>query len=394
MRYISADLIITNDGPPLQKHMIVLDGSRIVDIGPVHSDVPVEFYKGIITPGFVNAHCHLELSHLKGAIPPGTGLIEFIKGVVSLREYPKDTIYESAGRADKEMWENGIVAVGDICNKTDTIGVKQNSPVRYYNFVESFDFLQAHKASQVFKEAKEVYDQFEKYFGPGSVSMVPHAPYSVSPELFALINAHNAGSKKILSIHNQELLAEDELFLRKTGGFVEFYQSIGISLDHFVATGDTSVAYCLDHIDAPHPLLLVHNTMSGRDDIERVQQKSASIYWVTCPNANLYIEGRLPDYDKFINAGADICIGTDSLSSNWSLSIISEMQAISKHRSDISALEIIKWGTINGAKALGMDDELGILSAGRSPGINWIATKVHADGSFSLNEAALVKKLA
>ena len=391
MRKITADLIVTNEGSPLRDHCILIENSKIIDIVPSRGLDGIEKYKGVLTPGFVNAHCHLELSHLKNQIDTGTGLISFIKGVVTLRDFPQEEILEAIIKADAEMQVNGIVAVGDISNKADTVSVKDDSPIRYYTFVEMFDFLQSQDAQKVFDGYYSVYAS-QSSNDKNRKSCVPHAPYSVSPELFQLIDEVNT-AKQTISIHNQELAAENDLFLSKSGGFIDFYNDFGISLDHFEPTGLRSIDYALQHMDPHHRTLMVHNTQSNAQDIATAHTWSDEIYWVTCPNANLYIENKLPDYKIFIAAQAKMCIGTDSLTSNWGLSIIEEMKTIKKYQSYIDDMEIIKWATINGAMALGFDDTLGSITQGKMPGINLLDVSVSGDGKFDLREVSQITKL-
>lgn len=393
MKKISADLIITNQGPPLKNGIIIFDeeSSRIEAVLPADSSLrDVQHYRGIVIPGYVNAHCHLELSHLKGVISSGTGLIPFIQGVVGLRDFPEEEILQKINDGDQEMWDNGIVAVGDISNKADTALVKESSPIRYYTFVEMFDFLQEKQAQSIYEQYVEVYKR-QPGTGNNRKSFVPHAPYSVSPALFQLVNQVNQAGQSI-SIHNQELAAENEFFETKTGGFIDFYDSFKISVDHFSATGQHSINYTLQHLHPKFRTLMVHNTMSTKDDIARAMMWNPQTFWVTCPNANLYIENRLPNYQDFIECDATICIGTDSLSSNWQLSIFEELKTIKKYQSGLDDLELVKWATLNGAKALGYND-LGILKGGVAPGINWIDVPVN-NGKFDLSEARSSTKLA
>lgn len=390
IKKISADLIITNTGAPLTNHHIVIDGEKIVGIGEGKKGDGIQYHRGVMTPGFVNAHCHLELSHLKGAINTGTGLIPFIKGVVTLRDYPQEVIDQAIIDADAEMRANGIVAVGDISNQLDTAAVKALSSIRYYSFVEMFDMLQDTQAQTTYEQYKAVYDG-QSDDGHNRKSCVPHAPYSVSPSLFELINGANTEPCTV-SLHNQELAAENELFLTKSGLFMDFFADLGIDMNDFKATGTSSLAYALSHMDARHRTLLVHNTQSTATDVKAAHAWSDHIYWATCANANLYIENRLPDYRMLIDNGAKVCIGTDSLTSNWSLSVLDEMRTIKRYNSWIDDTEIIKWATLNGANALRYDD-LGTISAGAHAGVNIIDVDVSENGEFDLSQAEGVTAL-
>ncbi|MEL7378446.1 MAG: amidohydrolase family protein, partial [Bacteroidota bacterium] len=116
--------------------------------------------------------------------------------------------------------------------------------------------------------------------------------------------------------------------------------------------------------------LFVHNTTTTSEDIAAATSWAQNgVYWATCPNANLYIENRLPRYDIFLEADAKVCVGTDSLTSNWQLSVLEEMKTISKYQSYVPFQTLLKWATLHGAEALGFDDELGSLSVGKKPGL-------------------------
>ena len=122
-------------------------------------------------------------------------------------------------------------------------------------------------------------------------------------------------------------------------------------------------------MDPAQRTLFIHNTLSSSEDISAAQRWSDNVYWATCPNANLFIENRLPNYKYFIDAGARMTIGTDSLTSNWQLSILEEMKTISKYQSYVSFDLLLQWATLNGAEALGMDHLFGSFDPGKTPGI-------------------------
>jgi len=306
---------------------------------------------------------------MKGLVDTGTGLIPFITDVVTKRNFPPEVIAEAIARAEQEMLDGGIVALGDISNTADTSAVKARGRMRYHTFVELFDFLQDANAGQTFAKGKAVYEQHQPAAGSAK-SFVPHAPYTVSPALFGEINAANtAADSGTISIHNQETPPENEMFLHGTGAFFEFYSRFGISLEHFRAIGQPAIHYALRHLDPTRRTLFVHNTLTTTDDIRAAQAWSAHTYWATCPNANLYIENRLPNYRHFLETGARVTIGTDSLTSNWHLSILEEMKAIARYQRYVPFETILRWATLNGAEALGFDDALGSIEVGKTPGI-------------------------
>lgn len=370
MRYLTADYVLPIAHDPIKEGVVVVnDEGEILEIGDrvVFQSVDLEFFDGVLLPGFINTHCHLELSHMKGLCPTGTKLIPFISSVLKLREFDHEIIQEHIAKEDANMWQSGIQAVGDISNKVDTAVQKENSPISYYTFVEIFDMMQPALTKGTIENYRTVFK--EQARGEGNKkSFVPHAPYSVTPELFDFINRANP-DKATISIHNTETADENQMFQNGTGGFEAFYKSVGLSLDDFKPTGTNSIVYALNNLKPKKRNLLVHNTLTTAEDIELAHNWSDQVYWATCPNANLYIENRLPNYQYFIDAQAKVTIGTDSIMSNWHLCIWNEVKTIKKYQSYVPVIELLKWATLNGAEALGYQKTMGSLEVGKRPGI-------------------------
>ena len=382
MNYISADHIFPISSDPIEKGVIQInDEGTIIAIGKASDfgTVDIRHYSGIILPGFINAHCHLELSHMQGLCETGLGLITFISRVVALREFDKQTILLAIAKKDKEMYESGIQAVGDICNTLDTFQTKEKSPISYYSFVEMFDLMQAALLESTIEKYSEVFEG-QSTSGNNKKSLVPHAPYSVTKELFTYINENNNPSSSV-SIHNQETADEMLMFEKGKGGFYDFYGSLGMNLDGFQATGRSPVHYITDNLRPHAKNLFVHNTLTQSEDIKAVHRWSENSYWVSCPNANLYIENRLPDYACLMDNNAKICLGTDSIMSNWQLSIWEEIKTIKKYQSFVPFSELFKWATLNGAKALSYDDRMGSIEPGKTPGLVNIDLKWEAENT-------------
>ncbi len=392
MRKISADYIFTVSSTPIKNGVVTIDeAGKIlkIDTRDNHDISELEIHEGMIVPGFINTHCHLELSHMKGKVDTGTTLIPFITGVVTKRAASMEEIHAAIAAAEQEMIDGGIVAVGDISNVTDTFPQKAKGNLRYYTFVEFFDFLQEQDAQTEYDKYKAVYDELDTNNG-SQKTCVPHAPYSVSETLFDLLKKSNLDGGATISIHNEETVPENDLFLTKTGGFIDFYGSFGISLDKFEATGKTSIHYALEHMNPNNRTLFVHNTLMNAEDIAAAHAWSDNVYWATCANANLYIENRLPNYQLFMDTDAKMTIGTDSLTSNWQLSIIEEMKTIAKYQSYVPFETILKWATLNGAEALGFETDLGSIEVGKTPGLNLL----NLGEDLKLSAGTVVKKLA
>lgn len=325
----------------------------------------VKAYEGILCPGFINAHCHLELSHMKGRIPQHTGLVDFALNIIQTRNSgtSPEAIREQASDADRQMWRKGIVAVGDICNTGDTIAIKAQSPVYYHSFVELIALNPA-RAAQVFAGGLQLQQEYRQ--AGLAATLAPHAPYTVSFQLMEMI----AGEQAISSIHNQESLQENLFFEQKSGDFLKLYSALNIPIDYFEPSGKPSLQSYLPHLKNDQNLLLVHDTFTSAGDLAFATTVSERLYWCLCPNANLYIENALPRPSLFEAANSRLCLGTDSLASNHTLSIADEMQVIRQHFPGIALEALITWATYNGALALGLSERFGTIEKGKAPGIN------------------------
>lgn len=328
----------------------------------------LEILTGLLCPGFVNAHCHLELSHMKGRIPAGTGMVDFLLGVMKQRNFPAEEVQQAIASAESAMQASGIVAVGDICNTSDTIGQKSRQKLLYRNFIETMGFIPA-TAPQRFASGKAVYDQFEAIF-PGLNSLVPHAPYSVSPALLQLI-ASMPGND-LISIHNQESEAEQTFLLNGTGEMRRLYEFLGIDLSFYSPPATTAPQLILPVFSKAQRVILVHDVHTNAADLgwmEQNRENLPELYVCLCPNANLYIGNGLPDIQLLRNNDLRIVTGTDSLSSNQQLNILEEIKTIAQHYPAIPLEELLQWATLNGARALGFESVIGSFERGKQPGV-------------------------
>lgn len=355
----------------------------------------VQQFNGIIAPGFINAHCHLELSHMKGIIPEHTGLPDFILKIVNERHFPEETILAAIAQGEASMLEAGIVAVGDISNNALTAPQKQQGNLAYHTFVEISGWKPV-IAEPRFANALQVLSQFRLIEAAASLnplksSFSPHAPYSVSNELWQMMMPHFEGST--VTIHNQETPAENELFTKGTGDFVRMYNAMNIDQTHFTPTGQNSLPSYFPQLQKAKNILLVHNTTTSEADMDYANQLSKQnaqdLYYTLCVNANLYIENKLPPIELLRNKKSNIVLGTDSLSSNHQLSILSEIKTITKHFPNISLEEMLQWATLNGAKALQLDSQFGSFGIGKKPGVIVIDQLVNNQ----ISQASTVKRL-
>ncbi|WP_295989082.1 amidohydrolase family protein [uncultured Alistipes sp.] len=352
-RKIASNWLWTPEGF-LRRPLVTLDdGGRILDVRTC--DAPdrepfTEFHAGLLTPGFVNAHCHLELSALRGRIPEGCGFAGFARAMGEVRGLADEEERRAAiAAADAEMTRGGIVAVGDIANGEAAFDVKSAGRIAYRTFAEFFG-LRTMAA-----------DSLRPLLRHPRTSLTPHSVYSVQDAPFRVLCAEGTAP---LSIHFMESPAEAELFAGR-GPLHEWYARAGFACDflHYGSPAERLVR----SIPAERPLILVHACCVGEEEVRRILAHfTAPVYWCLCPRSNRYISRLEPPVALLRSLGARICLGTDSLASNRSLSLLDELRALG----GVPLRESLRWATLGGAEALGLDDALGTVAPGKRPGLN------------------------
>lgn len=351
----------------LHQQVLITDAKGVI-VDVVDEDEAgdgIEKLEGILCPGFINAHCHLELSHIKGLIPKHTGLVDFVLKVITERHFDEAVILQAIEKAEDEMLKNGIVAVGDICNNTLTLSQKIKGNLRYHNFIETSGFLPA-VAKERFNRAVDIYNTYAADLKTNSI--VPHAPYSVSPELFGMVN--DFAGNDLLTIHNQETEAENEFFKNGQGDILRIYKYLDVDISFFKPFQKSSLQTWLPYFTMGQSIISVHNICTTEEDIQFAKHgQRPTVFFCLCPNANLYISNMLPDVNMLMKHTGNIVLGTDSLASNDQLNILEEIKTLQKNFSNIDLSTMLQWATSNGAKALQMDNVLGSFEKGKQPAV-------------------------
>ena len=368
MKRFSAQYIFTNSGQPLKRGIVTTDDEGVIlsveDTGGLHSEQhSVEFHNGIIIPGFVNCHCHLELSHMKGTSERGTGLSNFIFRVRSKRDSGAEDLINHCEKADNEMFTGGIVLCADISNTSTSLEIKRRSPIRYINLLEVFG-IDPSKAQKRIDEIKQVAAACSNNNLPYYI--VPHALYSTSLPLLRLIKElgiHN----KVTSVHFMESESEKEFLNSFSGPLADSYRKSGL-MPAFPETVASHSEAVINEITTSGNLILVHNTYADSETIERVSQR-ANTYCCLCPGSNLFIENKLPPVNMLKESGCDIVMGTDSLASGDNLSILGELKILQEAFPLLALEELIMWATFNGARALSETGNFGSIEPGKKPGL-------------------------
>lgn len=349
-------------GEPIAGGVVTFDAAgRVTDIGEGSPGDGVERLDGVLVPGLVNTHSHLELACMKGAIPRGTGLAGFVRRIMEAKRAIAEPARRAAiAEADRAMWASGVQAVGDISNTTESFDTKQKSAIRYVTYAEIFDVMTGQTPEAALAQGEAV---AEAAIARGLEAYVTlHAPYSVSDGLFRAWP--KAPHTEALSIHYMESAADNELF-RRTGPFWELFEEKGFKVDFL--EDDNSTCRIVLRVPTDRRLLLVHDIHVTAWEIERMKSRFPRLSWALCPMSNLYIEGALPPIELLTRHNLNLTLGTDSLSSNTDLSMVAEMRAVAG-AFRLPLATVLRWATLNGARALDLDGQLGSFEPGKAPG--------------------------
>ena len=391
MRRISAEYIYTNGtAQPIRNGFVeVDDDGAVLRTGVISSrEEEPEFYDGAVVPGFVNTHCHIELSYLRGKFRKGTGMAGFIDQINAMR----DTSSMEEKKADiefwmKTLWNRGVSAMGDISNCSDSFEAKAASPMYTRTFLEVFG-TEPEDCDSVMRnvlELQEVADSYGLDAAPG-----PHACYTMSPELLTAVSRKGLESG-YLSFHSEETQEEEDMMISGSGAMFENRRKAGMSMPP--VTGKSSLLYFIDRLETAHPapfdehILLVHECCMNEEGIEAVKKVMRHPFIALCPCSNIFIHNMLPPVELMRSSGLKLTLGTDSLSSNDDLDIVREVFCLQENFPDIPLGELFQWASRNGAEFLGKGDVLGQIKEGMRPGLVHI-DHIAADGRLTVASAS------
>lgn len=383
----AANYLLTNDGSPIRNGVVAVDEcGKIVEIGQLAGDCVemegVKFFNGFLAPGFVNTHTHLELSFFDGVFLPGGSMVAFLRQIDSLRiDIKQEAIDAALQKAYDTLRRDGQVAYGDISNAADTAPFKANEEFESVTFVELFG-ANVDLASKAFAEGQRVLKRFHEA-GVARAYLTPHAPYTVSYHLLDLLEP-SVEANPIYSLHFAETGQEWE-FMRTAGGAIDnLYRNIWHRRVE-IPSQEEFLRYIERHGRSGKRTLLVHCVRLEREEMERLKVACPGLSVALCPMSNLFMEGRLADIEGMRQAGLRITVGTDSLSSSPSLSILDQLRVINRYFPAVPVPELLCWATRNGAEALGFSS-LGRIVVGSNPGLNAIVGEGVLHGNLSKAE--------
>ena len=355
------------------------DDGTVLAVGLCPEGEKVE--EGVLVPGFVNAHCHAELSYMKGLFRKGTGMAGFIDQINALRDtLSPEERFNALQSAFDTLWDQGVVAMADISNGADSFALKARHPLYTRTFLEVFGD-RPEDCSAVMRQVLDL-QQSARAYGLDAAP-APHACYTMSPQLLTAASVEGLKSG-FLSFHSEESAEEEEMMLSGSGPMWENRLRNGIQPPP--VTGTSSLAYFLDRLAAgglsspvPGKVLLVHECCLTPEGAALAKARLQEPYIALCPLSNLFIHRTLPPVELMRRSGIPLCVGTDSLSSNDALCMVAELYCLQKAFPALALGELLEWACLNGARFLGKEGVLGSIEAGKKPGLVRITSVQEGD---------------
>ena len=362
-------------GRPIRDAAVTVDRGTIVAVGALSAADAVDLGRVALLPGLVNAHTHLELSYLRGTIPRADRFTDWVRPVLQARRTLADPnapeVIRAAATAIDEAKAYGTVAVGDVTSTLVTGPLLAEAEVRAVLFHELLGFDVADPEAVVARARDAI--EAQPVLPGVRYSQAPHAPYSVSPGLFnALRDDLDRRSFPRSTVHLGESPEEVELLRSGSGPWRTLLGELGVWTDRWQVSGAAPVAY-LEELGFSH-VLVVHGVQFGSEDLSRLCALNGTI--VSCPRSNEYVGVGAPPLEAFYASGVQVALGTDSLASNEDLNLFAELQAARRVAPRVPATALLESATIVGARALGLDEEIGSIEPGKRAAL--IAVQVPA----------------
>ena len=366
MRYI-AEWVLPIATPPVHRGRVDVRDGRIVGVGPAAGGdgaaAPVvDLGRTAILPALVNAHTHLELSNLRGAVPPAASLPEWVDNLLQRRAEAGPPEPDAIRQAIAEARASGTGVFGDIGNTVATgpLLARAGMPARLFREVLAFP---DHGAPAAVDAAAADLRSVEAAGGI-RVGLAAHAPFSVGRAAFAALDAAiRERFRGPRSIHLAESPEELEFLRSGRGPWRDLLDRIGRWDPAWPPPRCGPVEY-LDRLGwLREGLIVVHGVQLTDPELRRLAERGA--FLVTCPRSNVWTGVGHPPIERFLRAGVQLAVGTDSLASAPDLNLFSELALMRRLAPSAPARRLLACATCHGAAALGFDDEFGSIAPGR-----------------------------
>lgn len=363
---LRAKTLVTMDGPPVENGAVAIAGDRITAAGRfdevrAEGGPVTDLGEMVLLPGLINAHCHLDFTSLRGAIAPQRSFADWILQINGLRRDLSDEDFlESIARGYTEAARWGTTSVANIESMPSLLARMPPPPLRIWWFAELIDVRPRLSAEEMVADSLASFRGKEEW--PGGFGLSPHAPYTTSPRLTQLAAEAAEKSDLLLTTHLAESAEEMEMFRAGRGGLFDLLQSLGRPMED-CAVGKTPLMVMLEREVINERWIVVHLNELAEEDFAQLE-RAPRFHVAHCPRSSGYFRHRPFEMRRLRDLGFNICLGTDSLASNTSLSLFAEMQLVRETHPWLAPEQILEMATVNGARALRQEEKLGKIRPG------------------------------
>jgi cytosine/adenosine deaminase-related metal-dependent hydrolase len=357
-------VVVTMDGPPIENGAVVISGNKIVDVGRLDevkaraSGKVVDLGEQAVLPGLINAHCHLDYTCLRGKIPPPKSFTDWIRAInAEKQELAAENYLASINKGFAEAARFGTTAIANLTAFPELIRRIQ-SPIRTWWFAELIDVRQPQCANKMVEFA------LDSLKSTANWGLAPHAPFTASASLYRRCEEIARRERVPVTTHLAES-HEEMLMLREASGpLYEFMREIGRPVDDCGSrTAMETFVGALGERALPDWIVVHLNELSD-SDFDLLKRSRPKFHIVHCPRSHAYFKHSWFSFEKLRTLGFNICLGTDSLATADDLSLFEEMRAFQKNVRGISPEEILEMVTLNPARALQQESQLGRIRVG------------------------------
>ena len=373
--------VVTMDGPPIENGAVAVSGNGIVDVGRFdeietrNAGSTVDLGEQVLLPGLINAHCHLDYTCLRGKIPPQKSFTDWIQAINAEKaNLSRKDYVASINEGFAEAKRFGTTTIANLTAFPELISQIQ-PPIRTCWFAELIDIRARERANELVDSAIE---SLRRARPPGAPwGLAPHALFTASKDLCRRCEEIARDTGALLTTHLAESREEIEMFRHASGRLYEFLNSIGrpmddcgsktpleLFLDLFGSSGSPNRPRAIE-VNRPYLFwIIAHLNELTEKDFELLEISNPKFHVVHCPRSHNYFGHSPLAFDRLRSLGFNVCLGTDSLASNESLSLFAEMRAFQKEFPSVSAEEIFQMVTVNPARALRYENALGQIRPG------------------------------
>ena len=373
-----ADWILPICDPPIRDGWVTVTGDEITSVGDDAKPDAHDLGRAVILPALVNAHTHLELSYLKGRVPPGSSFVPWARTLMALRRtYPDPSdpeILQAARAAIAAARAAGTGLIGDVSNTLVTVPLLREAGMPAQVFHELLGFSEPDPVARVQAAAAANHAAGEDQRDV-RIALAAHAPYSVSPDLVRAIRASvDEHAAPVTTVHLGESAEELEFLKSGSGPFRTLLEDFGVWVPDWQPPGVSPVNYLSDIGFLDRCVLAVHGVQFDGEDLTRLSALGVTI--ASCPRSNVHVGVGSPPLEAFYAMDVSVAFGTDSLASVADLNLFAELKEARRIAPRVPARQLLQSATLTGARALGFGGQFGSIEPGKRASL--IAVRVPA----------------